>query len=98
MGRRRTRAASRFSEEKIIGILREHEAGAKTRSYFGGTGSCAQHSGRHPRSNKVSGSVLTIIDCKHLSSIITQRRAQMRNPLTLSATNVNLPRVGGHPG
>jgi hypothetical protein len=35
---------SRFSEEQIMGILREHEAGARRRSYAGGTGSRTQPS------------------------------------------------------
>jgi putative transposase len=54
--------ASRFSEEQIIGILREHEAGAKTPEL------CRRHGisdatfyiyGRLPRGKKVSGPVLT---------------------------------------
>ena len=63
---------SRFSEEQIIGILREHEAGAKAPDI------CRRHGisdatfyiyGRLPRGKKVSGSVLTRIDCKHLSGV-----------------------------
>jgi putative transposase len=65
---------SRFSEEQIIGILREHEAGAKTPEL------CRRHGisdatfyiyGRLPRGKKVSGPVLTRIDCKHLSGVAT---------------------------
>jgi putative transposase len=66
--------ASRFNEEQIIGILREHEAGAKTPDI------CRRHGisdatfyiyGRLPRGKKVSGPVLTRIDCKHLSGVAT---------------------------
>jgi putative transposase len=51
---------SRFNEEQIIGVLREHEAGAKTEEV------CRRHGissatfyiyGRLPRGKKVSGSV-----------------------------------------
>ena len=65
---------SRFSEEQIIGVLREHEAGAKTEEV------CRRHGissatyyiyGRLPRGKKVSDSVLTRIDCKHLSGVTT---------------------------
>ena len=81
---------SRFSEEQIIGVLREHEAGAKTEEV------CRRHGissatfyiyGRLPRGKKVSGPVLTRIDCKHLSGVTILWRAQMGNPLTLSSTN-----------
>jgi putative transposase len=81
---------SRFSEEQIIGILREAEAGAKTPEV------CRRHGisdatfyiyGRLPRGKKVSGPGLTRIDCKHLSGVTTLWRAQMGNPLTLSSTN-----------
>ena len=34
---------SRFSEEQIIRVLREHEAGAKTEEYAGARGSQARH-------------------------------------------------------
>ena len=82
--------ASRFSEEQIIGILREHEAGAKTPEL------CRRHGisdatfyiyGRLPRGKKVSGPVLTRIDCKHLSGVAFLWCAQMGNPLTLSSTS-----------
>ena len=65
---------SRFSEEQIIGILREHEAGAKAPDL------CRRHGisdatfyiyGRLPRDKKVSGLGLTRIDCKHLSGVTT---------------------------
>jgi putative transposase len=65
---------SRFSEEQIIGILREHEAGMKVPDL------CRRHGisdatfyiyGRLPRGKKVSGRVLTRIDCKHLSGVTT---------------------------
>jgi putative transposase len=81
---------SRFSEEQIIGILREHEAGAKAPDI------CRRHGisdatfyiyGRLPRGKKVSGRGLARIDCKHLSGVTTLWRAQMGNPLTLSSTS-----------
>jgi putative transposase len=81
---------SRFSEEQIIGILREAEAGAKTPEV------CRRHGisdatfyiyGRLPRGKKVLGVGLAMIDCKHLSGVTTLRRAQMGNPLTLSSTS-----------
>jgi putative transposase len=64
--------ASRFSEEQIIGILREHEAGAKTPEL------CRRHGisdatfyihGRLPRGKKVLDPGLAMIDCKHLSGV-----------------------------
>jgi putative transposase len=82
--------ASRFSEEQIIAVLREHEAGAKTGEV------CRRHGisdatfyiyGRLPRGKKVSDSVLTRIDCKHLSGVTTLWCAQMGNPLTLASTS-----------
>ena len=81
---------SRFSEEQIIGILREAEAGAKTPEV------CRRHGisdatfyiyGRLPRGKKVWGPGLTMIDCKHLSGVTTLWCAQMGNPLTLSSTS-----------
>ena len=79
---------SRFSEEH--GLLREHEAGAKTEEV------CRRHGisnatfyiyGRLPRGKKVLGSGLAMIDCKHLSSVAFLWCAQMGNPLTLSSTS-----------
>jgi putative transposase len=64
--------ASRFNEEQIIGILREHEAGAKTPEL------CRRHAisdatfyiyGRPAHSKKVAGPGLAVIDCKHLSGV-----------------------------
>jgi putative transposase len=81
---------SRFSEERIIGILREAEAGLKSAEV------CRRHGiaeatlyiyGRLPRGKKVLGVGLAMIDCKHLSGVTTLRRAQMGNPLTLSSTS-----------
>ena len=81
---------SRFSEEQIIGILREAEAGAKTPEV------CRRHGisdatfyiyGRLPRGKKVLDLGLAMIDCKHLSGVTISRRAQMGNPLTLSSTS-----------
>jgi putative transposase len=82
--------ASRFSEERIIGILREHEAGAKTPEL------CRRHGisdatlyiyGRLPRGKKVLVPGLAMIDCKHLSGVTILWRAQMGNPLTLASTS-----------
>jgi len=64
--------ASRFNEERIIAVLREHEAGAKTAEV------CRRHGisdatfyiyGRLPRGRKVLGPGLTRIDCKHLFGV-----------------------------
>ena len=64
--------ASRFNEEQIIGILREHEAGAKTPDL------CRRHGisdatfyiyGRLPRGKKVLGPGPAMIDCKHLFGV-----------------------------
>jgi len=66
--------ASRFSEEQIIGILREHERGEKTAEV------CRRHGisdatfyiyGRLPRGKKVLSPGLAVIDCKHLSGVTT---------------------------
>lgn len=81
---------SRFSEERIIGILREHEAGAKTPEIcrrYGISDAIVYIYGRLPRGKKVLGPGLAVIDCKHLSGVTTRWRAQMRYPLTLSSTN-----------
>ena len=65
---------SRFSEEQIIGIVREHEAGAKVPEL------CRRHGisdatfyiyGRLSRGKKVSGPGLTMIDCKQLFGVTT---------------------------
>ena len=82
--------ASRFSEEQIIGILREHEAGAKAPEL------CRRHGisdatfyiyGRLPRGKKVLSPGLAVIDCKHLFGVTTLWCAQMGYPLTLSSTS-----------
>jgi putative transposase len=81
---------SRFSEEQIIGILRDAEAGAKTPEV------CRRHGisdatfyiyGRLPRGKKVPSPGLAVIDCKHLFGVTTLWRAQMGYPLTLSSTS-----------
>ena len=80
----------RFSEEQIIAVLKEGDAGAKVAEL------CRKHGisdatfyiyGRLPRIKKVSGSALTRIDCKHLSGVAFLWCAQMGNPLTLSSTS-----------
>ena len=81
---------SRFSEEQIIGILREHERGEKTAEV------CRRHGisdatfyiyGRLPRGKKVLGPGLAVIDCKHLFGVTTRRCAQMGYPLTPASTS-----------
>ena len=81
---------SRFSEEQIIGILREHEAGAKVPELcrrHGISDATFYYLWTAPPSQEGSGSVLTRIDCKHLSGVASLWCAQMGNPLTLSSTN-----------
>ena len=88
--------SSRFSEEQIIAILHEQEAGMATAEGWRFAEVCRRHGiseatfyiyGRLPRGKKVLGPGLTRIDCKHLSGVTTLWRAQMGNPLTLSSTN-----------
>ena len=65
---------SRFSAEQIIGILREHEAGAKTPELCRRDGiwdATFYIYGRLPRGKKVSGPGLAMIDCKHLFCVTT---------------------------
>ena len=64
--------ASRFSEEQIIGILREHEAGAKTPDLCrrqGISSATFYIYGRLPRGKKVLGPGPAMIDCKHLFGV-----------------------------
>jgi hypothetical protein len=66
--------ASRFSEEQIIGILREDEAGAKTPELCRRArdlGRDLLHLWTAPPWQEGFGFVLTRIDCKHLSGITT---------------------------
>jgi len=82
--------ASRFSEAQIIAVLREQEAAPRRPKCVGGTGSRTRHSTSmdgSPRGKKVSGPVLTRIDCKHLFGVTTLWCAQMGNPLTLASTS-----------
>ena len=65
---------SRFSEEQIIRILREAEAGAKTPEVYrrhGISDATFYIYGRLPRGKKVLGPGLTVIDCKHLFGVTT---------------------------
>ena len=81
---------SRFSEEQIIGILREQEAGAKTpdvRRRHGISDATFYIYGRPPRGKKVLSPGLAVIDCKHLFGVTTLWCAQMGYPLTLSSTS-----------
>ena len=66
---------TRFSEEQIIGVLREQEAGARTEEV------CRRHGissatfyiyGRPPHGKKSRSLVLTMIDCKHLYGVTTE--------------------------
>ncbi len=50
---------SRFSEEQIIGVLREHEAGGRTEGCAGGTGSRARPSTSGKRSTAAWGKTST---------------------------------------
>ena len=81
---------SRFSEEQIIGVLREHEAGAKTEEVCrrrGISSATFYIYGRLPRGKKVLSPGLAVIDCKHLFGVTTLWCVQMRYPLTLSSTS-----------
>jgi len=65
---------SRFSAEQIIGILREHEAGAKTPELCRRDGiwdATFYIYGQLPRGKRVSGPGLAMIDCKHLFGVTT---------------------------
>jgi putative transposase len=58
--------ASRFSQEQIIAVLREHAAGAKTAEVWrrhGISDATFYIYGRLPRGKKVSGPGLAMIDC-----------------------------------
>ena len=64
---------SRFSEEQTIGVLREHEAGAKTEEV------CRRHGSQGRPSTSMDDSPvarrscpgLAVIDCKHLFGVTT---------------------------
>jgi len=65
---------SRFSEEQIIGVLREHEAGAQTEEVCrrqGISSATFYIYGRLPRGKKVRVLDLAVIDCKHLFGVTT---------------------------
>ena len=65
---------SRFTEERIIGILREQEAGARTEEVCrrrGISSATFYIYGRLPHDKKVSDLGLAMIDCKHLSGVTT---------------------------
>jgi putative transposase len=82
--------ASRFREEQIVGILREHEAGAKTPELcrrHGISDATLLHLWTAPPWQEGFGPVLTRIDCKHLSGVAFLWCAQMGNPLTPSSTS-----------
>jgi hypothetical protein len=83
---------SRFSEEQILRILREAKAGQRRRRCVVGTGSRTRPSTSMDGSwgKRVLDPGLALIDCKHLSGVTRQWRAQMRNPLTPSSAVVGL--------
>ena len=60
---------SRFSEEQIIGILREHEAGARAMPGARDLGRDLLHLWTAPPWQEGFGFILTRIDCKHLSGV-----------------------------
>jgi putative transposase len=64
----------RFSEEQIIAILKEAEAGTKVTELCrrqGISDATLYIYGRLPRGKKVLGPGLAMIDCKHLSGVTT---------------------------
>ena len=64
---------SRFREERIVGVLREREAGAGTeeaRRRRGISSAAFYIYGRRPPWQEGSGPGLAVIDCKHLSGVI----------------------------
>ena len=68
---------SRFNEEQIIGVLREHEAGAKTEEVcrrHGISSATFLHLWTAPPWQEGSDPGLTVIDCKHLFGVTCASR------------------------
>jgi putative transposase len=63
---------SRFTESQIVEVLKEADAGLPANEVWrkhGISSATFYIYGRLPRGKKVSGPVLTRIDCKHLSGV-----------------------------
>ena len=74
----------RFTEEQIIGILREQEAGGKVREIIRRHGISEQSFYLYGRLShcKATSDLSSLVSCKHLSGVtLSVRGAQMGNPL-----------------
>jgi len=79
----------RHTEDQIIAILKEHEAGVKTADLFrkhGISDATFYYLWTAPPVQEGFSSWLTSVDCKHLSGVTGRWCAQMGNPLTLAST------------
>ena len=79
----------RHSEEQIIAILKEHEAGKKTADLWrehGISEATFYIYGLLPRGKKAQN-LVDLVDCKHLSGVTGRWCAQMGNPLTPTSTS-----------